>query len=100
MGGGFLAGPFMLWSGVPANFVVGTDLAHMTGKSMVALRRHRIFGHVDGKLGLLMIIGTKVGVEAGAQLIELLEDSGSIDLVIGSTYIVILLAISGFTAFE
>ncbi|MDH5606655.1 MAG: sulfite exporter TauE/SafE family protein, partial [Anaerolineae bacterium] len=33
VGGGFLAGPFMFWIGVPGNFVVGTDLAHITGKS-------------------------------------------------------------------
>ncbi|MEJ2550918.1 MAG: hypothetical protein P8Z34_09570, partial [Anaerolineales bacterium] len=33
VGGGFLAGPLMFWAGVPIDFVVGTDLAHMTGKS-------------------------------------------------------------------
>ena len=27
VGGGFLAGPLMIWIGVPINFVVGTDLA-------------------------------------------------------------------------
>ena len=27
VGGGFLAGPLLLWTGVPANLVVGTDLA-------------------------------------------------------------------------
>ena len=36
VGGGFLAGPMMFLAGVPMNFVVGTDLAHMTGKSIVA----------------------------------------------------------------
>ena len=40
VGGGFIAGPMMFLSGVPMNFVVGTDLAHMTGKSIVAARRH------------------------------------------------------------
>jgi uncharacterized membrane protein YfcA len=34
VGGGFIAGPLMFWLGVPMNFVVGTDLAHMTGKSI------------------------------------------------------------------
>ncbi|MFN2227731.1 MAG: TSUP family transporter, partial [Anaerolineae bacterium] len=51
VGGGFLAGPMMFLVGVPMNFVVGTDLAHMTGKSIVAARRHRILGHVDVRLG-------------------------------------------------
>lgn len=100
VGGGFLAGPLMFSSGVPINFVVGTDLAHMTGKSIVAARRHRALGHVDLKLGFIMIGGTVVGVEIGARIIEVLEKTGNIDMVIGLTYIVILLLISGFTAWE
>jgi len=100
VGGGFIAGPFMFWAGVPMNFVVGTDLAHMTGKSIVASKRHRTLGHVDMKLGAFMVFSTIVGVEIGARIIERLEKSGSVDLVIGITYIIILLAISAFTAWE
>jgi len=100
VGGGFIAGPFMFWAGVPMNFVVGTDLAHMTGKSIVASKRHRTLGHVDMKLGAFMIFSTIVGVEIGAQIIERLEETGAVDLVIGVVYIVILLLISGFTAWE
>lgn len=100
VGGGFIAGPLMFIAGVPINFVVGTDLAHMTGKSIVAARRHRTLGHVDIKLGLLMVAGTVVGVEMGAQIIELLKGIGNIEPVIGGTYVVILLVISIFTAWE
>ena len=100
VGGGFLAGPFMFWSGVPMNFVVGTDLAHMTGKSIVAAKRHRALGHVDIKLGALMVVGTILGVEGGARLIEALKVTGVVDVVVGVTYVVILLAISFFTAWE
>jgi uncharacterized membrane protein YfcA len=100
VGGGFLAGPMMFWVGVPMNFVVGTDLAHMTGKSIVAARRHRSLGHVDLKLGALMVAGTVVGVEIGAQIIESLQEAGNIDLVIGLIYIGILIVISAFTAWE
>jgi uncharacterized membrane protein YfcA len=100
VGGGFLAGPMMFWTGVPMNFVVGTDLAHMTGKSIVAARRHRALGHVDFKLGAFMVFGTIIGVEIGARLIEALKAAGNIDLIIGVTYIVILVGISIFTAWE
>ena len=100
VGGGFLAGPMMFLSGVPMNFVVGTDLAHMTGKSIVEARRHRVLGHVDIKLGLLMVFGTVPGIEVGARIIEQLEATGSIDLVVGLAYIVILLAIGLFTGWE
>jgi len=100
VGGGFLAAPFMFWVGVPMNFVVGTDLAHMTGKSIIAFKRHRALGHVDIKLGAFMIVGTMVGVEIGAQIIELLEAHESVDSVVGILYIVILLLVSAFTAYE
>ena len=100
VGGGFLAGPMMYLVGIPMNFVVGTDLVHMTGKSIVAARRHRALGHVDIKLGLLMVLGTIPGIEVGARIIEGLEASGTIDQIIGPTYIVILVIIGAFTAWE
>jgi len=100
VGGGFIASPLMFWAGVPMNFVVGTDLAHMTGKSIVAARRHRALGHVDIKLGLVMVGGTIVGVECGAQVIEVLKAFGAIDVVIGLAYVIILLTIGVFTAWE
>jgi uncharacterized membrane protein YfcA len=100
VGGGFLAAPFMFWIGVPINFVVGTDMAHMTGKSIVAFRRHRALGNVDIKLGSIMIAGTIVGVEIGAQVIEALEVRETADTVIGIAYIVVLLFVSIFTAYE
>ena len=100
VGGGFLAGPMMFWTGVPMNFVIGTDLAHMTGKSIVATHRHRALGHVDLKLGMYMVMGTIIGVEIGARIIEALQVTGAIDVTIGVTYIVILVCISIFTGWE
>jgi uncharacterized membrane protein YfcA len=100
VGGGFLAGPMMFLAGVPMNFVVGTDLAHMTGKSIVAARRHRVLGHVDIKLGLLMVAGTVPGIEIGARIIEGLEASGQVDQVVGLAYVIILIIIGSFTAWE
>ena len=90
----------MILLGVPTNFVVGTDLAHMTGKSIVAARRHRTLGHIDLRLGAWMVGGTIVGVELGARIIESLEAAGTVDAVIKTTYVVILLIISAFTAWE
>lgn len=100
VGGGFIASPLLYLTGVPMHFVVGTDLAHMTGKSIVAARRHRSLGHVDIKLGAFMVVTTIIGVECGAQLVELLKVYGYTDTVIGWAYVVVLLAISVFTAIE
>ncbi|HEY74641.1 MAG TPA: sulfite exporter TauE/SafE family protein [Thermoflexia bacterium] len=100
VGGGFIAGPLMFWAGVPMHFVVGTDLAHMTGKSIVAARRHRALGHVDIKLGLVMVGGTVLGVEGGARIVEMLKRIEAVETVIGVAYIVVLVIIGTFTAWE
>jgi len=100
VGGSFLAGPALFAAGVPMNFVVGTDLAHIVGKSIVAARKHRTLGNVDFKLGIIMVVGTIGGVEAGAQLIQWLKRTAHIDWAVGLTFIVILLGISGFMTWE
>src|SRR5438094_9184922 len=73
VGGSFLAGPALFALGVPMNFVVGTDLSHIVGKSIVAARKHRALGNVDIKLGMIMVAGTIAGVEGGAQAIQWLK---------------------------
>lgn len=100
VGGSFLAGPALYAVGVPMNFVVGTDLAHIVGKSIVAARKHRTLGNIDMKLGMIMVVGTIAGVEAGAQLIQWLKRSAHIDMTVGITFIVVLLGISAFMTWE
>jgi uncharacterized protein len=100
VGGSFLAGPALFAAGVPMNFVVGTDLAHIVGKSIVAARKHRTLGNIDIKLGLIMVVGTIAGVEAGAQVIQTLKRAAYVDGVVGITFVVILLGISGFMTWE
>src|SRR5204862_6945409 len=73
VGGSFLAGPALFAVGVPMNFVVGTDLAHLVGKSIVAAKKHRALGNIDMKLGIIMVVGTIAGVAAGAQTIQWLK---------------------------
>src|SRR5437016_8496525 len=79
--GSFIAGPALRVVGLHWNFAVGTDLAHIVGKSIVAARRHRALGNVDLKLGLLIAIGTIGGAEVGAQLIQMLKRKGNVDFV-------------------
>ncbi len=100
VGGSFLAGPALFLVGVPMNFVIGTDLAHIVGKSIVAARKHRVLGNIDLKLGLLMVVGTVGGVEAGAQLIQKLKQTSHLDWVVGPAFVVILIAISLFMTWE
>jgi len=100
VGGSFLAGPALFAAGVPMNFVVGTDLAHIVGKSIIATRKHWALGNVDMKLGLIMATGTIGGVEIGAQVIQYLKRRARVDMVVGVFFIVVLLFIAGFILWE
>src|SRR5260370_14692264 len=87
VGGSFLAGPALFAAGVPMNFVVGTDLAHIVGKSIVAARKHRTLGNVTLKLGGIMVFGTIGGVEAAPQLTKWLKRTAHNDRAIGLAFI-------------
>jgi uncharacterized membrane protein YfcA len=100
VGGSFIAGPALRAVGLDWNFAVGTDLAHIVGKSVVAAKRHRALGNVDLRLGLIMAIGTIAGAEAGAQLIQMLKRAGNVNLVVSVVSIVAYLSISLFMLWE
>jgi uncharacterized membrane protein YfcA len=100
VGGSFIAGPALRLMGVNWNYAVGTDLAHIVGKSIVAARQHRSLGNVDLKLGLIMALGTIGGAEAGAQLIQALKRAGNVNTVVSYVAIVVYFGISVFMLWE
>jgi uncharacterized protein len=100
VGGSFIAGPALRAIGLDWNFAVGTDLAHIVGKSVVAAKRHRALGNVDLRLGFIMAIGTMAGAEVGAQLIEMLKRAGNVNTVVSFISISIYVSISGFMMWE
>src|SRR2546421_11203287 len=100
VGGSFIAGPALRAVGLEWNFAVGTDLAHIVGKSVVAAKRHRALGNVDLKLGLIMAIGTMGGAEVGAQLIQMLKRAGNVNFVVSIVSIAIYFSISSFMVWE
>jgi len=100
VGGSFIAGPALRLVGLDWNFAVGTDLAHIVGKSVVAAKRHRALGNVDFRLGFIMAIGTIVGAEVGAQLIQALKRAGNVNVVVSIVSIALYAGISGFMIWE
>jgi uncharacterized membrane protein YfcA len=100
VGGSFIAGPALRIVGLDWNFAVGTDLAHIVGKSVVAAKRHRALGNIDFRLGFIMAGGTIAGAEVGAQLIQLLKRAGNVNLVVSVVSIVVYVGISGFMLWE
>ena len=100
VGGSFIAGPALRLMGVDWNYAVGTDLAHIVGKSIVAARKHRTLGNVDLKLGMIMALGTIGGAEGGAQLIQALKRAGNVNTVVSWVAIVVYVSISIFMLWE
>ena len=100
VGGSFIAGPALRAAGLDWNVAVGTDLAHIVGKSVVAAKRHRALGNVDLRLGLIMAVGTMGGVEVGVQLIEMLKRAGNVNLVVSVISIAVYVSISSFMLWE
>jgi uncharacterized membrane protein YfcA len=100
VGGSFLTAPALFALGLPMNFVVGTDLAHIVGKSIVAAKTHRVLGNIDLKLAAIMVIGTIAGAETGVQAIEFLKKCANVDLVVGIVSMVVFTGISAFCAWE
>jgi uncharacterized membrane protein YfcA len=94
MGGAWMVTPGLNILGFPMAFAIGTDIAHIAGKSMISTIRHSKFGNVDYKLGFVMLVGTMVGIECGAQIVMWLERLGQVGKVVRWVYVVFLLLIA------
>ena len=100
VGGSFIAGPALFAAGLPMNFVVGTDLTHIVGKSIVAARKHGLLGNIDFRLAAIMVFGTISGSETGVQIIEVLKKRAEVNQVVGGVTIAVLLVMSAGMAIE
>ncbi len=90
MGGAWMVTPGLNILGFPMAFAIGTDIAHMAGKSLISTMRHGKFGNVDYVLGMIMLVGTVVGFEVGAQMIMWLERLGHVEIIVRYMYLFLL----------
>ncbi len=100
IGGAFMVTPALNIFGFPMAYAVGTDMAHMIGKSIMSTFRHWRFGHVDLVLAVLMIAGTMAGVEAGARTVMWLNAMSLAGPVIRYAYIVILFSLAAYMLWQ
>ncbi len=100
IGGAWIVTPALNIFGFPMPYAIGTDLAHMGGKSIVSTIRHGKFGNVDYRLGVSMILGTTAGMELGAQLVMLLERAGLAEAYIRKAYVVFLALIGSYVLYD
>jgi uncharacterized membrane protein YfcA len=100
VGGAWIVTPALNIFGFPMPYAIGTDMAHMGGKSIVSTIRHGKFGNVDVKLGVSMILGTAAGIELGAWLVMYLERLGLAETVIRQVYVVFLALIGSYVLYD
>ncbi len=100
VGGAWVVTPALNIFGFPMAYAIGTDLAHIFGKSIVATAKHRKMGNVDMKLGILSIIGSVIGVEFGAQSVMWLTKRGLAGPVVRYTYMVMLFGLGVYMLYD
>jgi uncharacterized membrane protein YfcA len=100
VGGAWVVTPALNIFGFPMAYAIGTDLAHIFGKSIVATAKHRKMGNVDMKLGLVSIVGSVVGVEIGAQNIMWLTRLGLAGPIVRYTYMFLLFGLGFYMLYD
>jgi uncharacterized membrane protein YfcA len=108
VGGAWVVTPALNIFGFNMAFAIGTDLAHIFGKSIVATAKHRKMGNVDVKLGLVSIVGSVIGVEIGARMIMWLSELGKTPLrpggyagpVVRYTYMLLLFGLGLYMLYD
>ena len=100
VGGGFLITGGLMVLGVPPVFAVGTGLTLIMGSSIINTLKHRSFGHLDLKLGLLMVIGTIPALFLAEWLLTSLESAGVAGEVIRYVYVVVLAGLAIFIGYD
>jgi hypothetical protein len=100
VGGGFLITGGLLVFGVPPLFAVGTGLTLIMGSSIINMLKHRGMGHVDFKLGLLMVCGTIPAEILAERLNSSLEAAGLAGPVIRYVFVVFLTALGTFIMYD
>ena len=100
VGGAWVVTPALNIFGFPMAYAIGTDLAHIFGKSIVATKKHGKMGNVDVKMGLYSIVGSVVGVEAGARTVMWLTEKGMAGAVVRYSYMVLLFGLGIYMLYD
>jgi uncharacterized protein len=100
VGGAWVVTPALNAFGFPMAYAIGTDLAHIFGKSIVATAKHRKMGNVDIKLGLISIVGSVIGVEIGARNVMYLTKLGIAGPVVRYIYMFMLFGLGIYMLYD
>ncbi|WP_259780451.1 sulfite exporter TauE/SafE family protein [Aestuariispira ectoiniformans] len=100
VGGGFLMTPLLIFLGIPSPVVVATQANQIIASSVSGALAQFRRGHVDIKMGIVLLIGGIVGSTGGVWVFRWLSELGQIDLVIKLSYVLFLGVIGGLMLIE
>jgi len=95
VGGGFLLTPLLIFYGVPSTIAVATTASHITASSISGALAQWRKRAVDLKMGLVMSAGGLAGTVFGVWLFGVMRRSGQMDLVVASSYVILLGTVGG-----
>jgi len=100
VGGAWIVTPALNIFGFRMAFAIGTDLAHIFGKSIIATKKHAGMGNVDWRLGLFSIAASVIGIEVGKRVVLALERTGNVGDVVRWVYMVFLFGLGFYMVYD
>ncbi len=100
VGGAWIVTPALNIFGFKMAFAIGTDLAHIFGKSIIATKKHSRLGNVDWRLGMFSIVASVIGIEIGKRIVLALEKAGNVGDVVRWVYMVFLFGLGFYMVYD
>jgi hypothetical protein len=100
VGGGFLLTPILMMLGVPPTVAAASDTCAIIATSSSGMAAHYRMGNVDNRMGVLLLLGGLSGAWVGVRLIGKLRVTGTADLFITLTYVLVLASVGLFMLVE
>jgi uncharacterized membrane protein YfcA len=90
VGGGFLLTPLLMLIGVRPSIAAASGANTVVATSASGAVAHYRLGHLDVKMGCVLLLGGLTGGAIGVRLLELLHRLGKASVAINATYILVL----------
>jgi uncharacterized membrane protein YfcA len=100
VGGGFLMTPLLIMVGIPPTVAAASDSNQIIAAAASGSYAHYRMGHVDLKMGGLLLLGNLAGSTIGVKIIALLRSHGEADFLIKITYVVLLTLVGSYMLME
>ncbi len=100
VGGGVLLTPLLIMIGIPPAVAAASSVNQLVATSVSGAYAHKRMGHVDVKLGIVVLLGGIIGGTLGVQGVRLLREGGVVDIVIKLLYVGVLGFMGSFMFYE